>query len=340
MGVSDLVEPVLFAALGILFFFSFWNGFTDAANAIATVVATRVLTPVRAVTLSAAGNFVGMFMFPTAVAVTMGEGIISSKLVTAEVLIAALIGGLAWDGLTYWWGIPCSESHVLVGSLIGVGIAASGINAVNLSSVIDKVVIPMVTSPVIAFIFAFFITAGVMRLSVNLHPVKVNRYFRHIQIVSSFFFSVTHGTNDAQKVMGVITAMLVTYGYLSSFHVPLWVAAVCHITISLGTLFGGWRIVHTMAHKITRLRPYQGACAESAAALVLAATAVGGLPVSTTHAITGSIMGVGATRRFSAVRWGMARNIVLTWVLTIPLSAIFSYIVCMAFITFGVIVVH
>jgi PiT family inorganic phosphate transporter len=335
-----LVEPVLFAALGILFFFSFWNGFTDAANAIATVVATRVLTPVRAVTLSAAGNFVGMFMFPTAVAVTMGEGIISSKLVTAEVLIAALIGGLAWDGLTYWWGIPCSESHVLVGSLIGVGIAASGINAVNLSSVIDKVVIPMVTSPVIAFIFAFFITAGVMRLSVNLHPVKVNRYFRHIQIVSSFFFSVTHGTNDAQKVMGVITAMLVTYGYLSSFHVPLWVAAVCHITISLGTLFGGWRIVHTMAHKITRLRPYQGACAESAAALVLAATAVGGLPVSTTHAITGSIMGVGATRRFSAVRWGMARNIVLTWVLTIPLSAIFSYIVCMAFITFGVIVVH
>jgi PiT family inorganic phosphate transporter len=340
MVVSDLVEPVLFAALGILFFFSFWNGFTDAANAIATVVATRVLTPVRAVTLSAAGNFVGMFMFPTAVAVTMGEGIISSKLVTAEVLIAALIGGLAWDGLTYWWGIPCSESHVLVGSLIGVGIAASGINAVNLSSVIDKVVIPMVTSPVIAFIFAFFITAGVMRLSVNLHPVKVNRYFRHIQIVSSFFFSVTHGTNDAQKVMGVITAMLVTYGYLSSFHVPLWVAAVCHITISLGTLFGGWRIVHTMAHKITRLRPYQGACAESAAALVLAATAVGGLPVSTTHAITGSIMGVGATRRFSAVRWGMARNIVLTWVLTIPLSAIFSYIVCMAFITFGVIVVH
>jgi PiT family inorganic phosphate transporter len=224
--------------------------------------------------------------------------------------------------------------------LIGVGIAASGISAVNLSSVINKVAIPMVTSPVIAFIFAFFITAGVMRLSINLHPVKVNRYFSHIQLVSSFFFSVTHGTNDAQKVMGVITAMLVTYGYLSSFHVPIWVAAACHITISLGTLFGGWRIVHTMAHKITKLRPYQGACAESAAALVLAATAVGGLPVSTTHAITGSIMGVGATRRFSAVRWGMARSIVLTWVLTIPLSATFSYIVCMAFITFGVIAVH
>jgi PiT family inorganic phosphate transporter len=331
------VEPALIAALGVLFFFSFWNGFTDAANAIATVVATRVLTPIRAVALSAAGNFVGMFFYPTAVAITMGEGIIRSNLVTAEVLIAALIGGLAWDVFTWWFGLPTSESHVLVGSMIGVGMAIVGIDAVNVSSVINKVVIPMITSPTIAFIFAFLFTAAVMRLSLRSSPMKVNRYFSHIQLLSSFFFSVTHGTNDAQKVMGLITAMFITYGYLSSFYVPLWVALACHATISLGTLFGGWRIVHTMAHKITRLRPYQGACAETAAALVLAGTAMVGSPVSTTHAIAGSIMGVGATRRFSAVRWGVAKSIVLTWILTIPLAAIFSYVICRLFMLAGII---
>ncbi|MBS7622280.1 inorganic phosphate transporter [Candidatus Bathyarchaeota archaeon] len=332
------MEPVLLAALSVLFFFSFWNGFTDAANAIATVVATRVLTPIKAVALSAAGNFVGMFFFPTAVAVTMGEGIIRSSLVTAEILIAALIGGLAWDVLTWWFGLPTSESHVLVGSMIGVGVAAAGTDAINVSTILSKVVIPMVTSPTIAFIFAFFFTAAVMRLSLKSSPMKVNRYFSHIQLASSFFFSVTHGTNDAQKVMGLITAMFITYGYLSTFHVPLWVAFACHATISLGTLFGGWRIVHTMAHKITRLRPYQGACAETAAAVVLATTAVAGAPVSTTHAISGSIMGVGATRRFTAVRWGVAKSIVVAWILTIPLSAFFSYITCRVFMLAEIIV--
>jgi len=334
------VEPVLLVALGILFFFSFWNGFTDAANAIATVVATRVLTPLRAVALSAAGNLVGVFFFPTAVAVTMGEGIIRGDLVTAEVLIAALIGGLTWDAFTWWLGLPASESHVLVGSLIGVGIAASGVDAVNLPSVLNKVVIPMVMSPTIAFIFAFLFTAGVIRLSLRVHPAKVNRYFSRIQLLSSFFFSVTHGTNDAQKVMGVITALLVTYRYLPSFQIPLWVAAICYITISVGTLFGGWRIVHTVAHKITRLRPYQGACAETGAAIVLVATAIGGFPVSATHAISGSVMGVGATRRLSAVRWGVARSIVIAWILTIPISALLSYIFWKAFTIIGLVVAH
>ena len=331
------MEPIFLTALWVLLFFSFWNGFTDAANAVATVVATRVLTPTRAVALSAAGNFVGMFFFPTAVAVTMGEGIIRSSLVTAEVLIAALIGGLAWDVFTWWLGLPTSESHVLVGSLIGVGIAASGVDVVNFPTVLNKVVIPMVTSPTIAFIFAFFFTAAVIRLSSGFHPARINRYFSRIQLLSSFFFSVTHGTNDAQKVMGLITALMITYRYLPSFQVPLWVALACHATISLGTFFGGWRIVHTMAHKITKLRPYQGACAETGAALVLAATAVGGLPVSTTHAISGSIMGVGATRRLSAVRWGVARSIAAAWILTIPLSALFSYIVLKAFILVGIV---
>lgn len=319
------MEPLVIAALGALFLFSFWNGFTDAANAIATIVATRVLTPVRAVALSAAGNFIGMFFFPAAVAATMGQGIIDSRLVTAGVLLAALSGGFVWDIITWWWGLPVSESHVLIGSLMGVGIAAAGVSAVNMQTILNKVVIPMVTSPTIAFILGFFLTAGVLRLSVRLHPAKVNRYFSRIQIVSSFFFSVTHGTNDAQKVMGVVTALLVTYGYLSSFQVPLWVAFAAHATISLGTLFGGWRIVHTMAHKITKLRPYQGACAESGAALILVTTAVSGFPVSTTHAISASIMGVGATRSLSAVKWGVARRIVTAWVLTIPVSALFSY---------------
>lgn len=331
------MEPILLAALAVLLFFSFWNGFTDAANAIATVVATRVLSPVQAVALSAAGNFVGMFFFPTAVAVTMGEGIIRADLITAEVLIAALLGGLAWDVVTWWLGLPVSESHVLVGSMVGVGFALSGLEGVNVQSIVNKVVIPMVTSPLVAFIFALLFTAGVIRLSINSSPVKVNRYFSRIQLLSSFFFSVTHGTNDAQKVMGVITALLVTYKYLPTFHIPLTVAFACHATISVGTFFGGWRIVHTMAHKITRLRPYQGACAETAAALVLSATAVGGLPVSTTHAISGSIMGVGATRRLSAVRWGVARSIVLAWILTIPLSATFSYMICEGFISIGLI---
>ncbi|MGQ9543361.1 MAG: anion permease [Candidatus Bathyarchaeia archaeon] len=329
------MEPVFLAALAVLLFFSFWNGFTDAANAIATIVATRVLSPLKAVALSAAGNFVGMFFFPTAVAVTMGQGIIRSDLVTAEVLIAALLGGLMWDVFTWWLGLPVSESHVLVGSMIGVGVAVSGVDAVNVQSIIGKVVIPMVTSPIIAFIFALIFTAGVIRLSVKSSPVKVNRYFSRIQVLSSFLFSVTHGTNDAQKVMGVITALLVTYKYLPTFHVPLIVAFACHATISIGTFFGGWRIVHTMAHKITRLRPYQGACAEVGAALVLSATALGGLPVSTTHAISGSIMGVGATRRLSAVRWGVARSIVAAWILTIPASASFSYLICEAFILAG-----
>ncbi len=314
-------------AIATALFFSFWTGFTDAANAIATIVATRVLTPVKAVTLSAVGNFIGMFFFPTAVAVTIGKGIINSDIVTAELVIAALVGGLVWDVFTWWLALPVSESHVLIGSLVGAGIAAGGFGEVQFESIVDKVVIPMITSPVIAFFLGLGLSIFIIRITLllRLHPAKANKQFGRMQIISSFFFSVTHGTNDAQKVMGIITVLLVTYGMLPTFDVPLWVILASHATISFGTFLGGWRIVRTMAHKITKLKPYQGFAAETGGALILAVTAILGFPVSTTHAISGSIMGVGATRRLSAVRWGVARRIFVAWILTMPMSAIFAY---------------
>lgn len=325
---------IVFIAIAIALFFSFWNGFTDSANAISTVVATRVLTPLKAVALSAVGNFIGMFFFPTAVAATIGKGIVNSDIVTAELVIAALIGGLMWDVATWWLALPVSESHVLIGGLIGAGLAAGGLGVVRLQSIVDKVVIPMVLSPTIAFLVAFGLTALIIRIALRakLSPSAANPYFGRLQIVSSMFFSITHGTNDAQKVMGIITVLLVTNSLLPTFDVPLWVIFASHATISFGTLLGGWRIVRTMAFKITKLRPYQGFCAETGGALILATTASLGFPVSTTHAISGSIMGVGATRRLSAVRWGVARRIFITWILTMPMSALFAYIIYQLFI--------
>lgn len=316
---------LLIFAIILCLVFSFWNGFTDAANAISTVVATRVLTPIKAVMLSALGNFTGL-LFGTAVAETIGKGIVNTEIINAKFIIAVLIGGMVWDVITWFFAIPCSESHVLVGGLMGAGLVAAGVGAVKFEAIIDKVVVPMVTSPLIAFIAAFLLTSLVVRLFVHFSQEKINRYFRKLQIISSFFLSVTHGTNDAQKVMGIITILLVQYGLLTGFHVPLWVMLASYSAISFGTLFGGWRIVRTMASRITKLRPYQGFCAETGGALVLIGTALLGFPVSTTHAISGSIMGVGAVRRFSAVRWVIARKIIYTWILTMPASALFAAI--------------
>ena len=313
-------------AIGIALFFSFWNGFTDAANAISTVIATKVLKPIQAVALSAIGNFIGMF-FGVAIALTIGKGIISPDIISGELLIAALIGALVYDVITWYFGLPVSESHVLIGGLMGAGIAAQGLRVVNIGGILDKVVIPMVTSPLIAIVVAFLFTALIIRLFLKYHAYKMNRYFRVLQIFSSFFFSVTHGTNDAQKVMGIITAMLLYYGVLTSFDVPLWVIIASHATISLGTFFGGWRIVKTMAQKITNLKPYQGFSAETSGAIILSITAMFGLPVSTTHVISGSIMGVGATRRLKAVRWGVTRTIAIAWILSIPMAGISSFVI-------------
>lgn len=316
---------LLIFAIILCLVFSFWNGFTDAANAISTVVATRVLTPIKAVMLSALGNFTGL-LFGTAVAETIGKGIVNTEIINAKFIIAVLIGGMVWDVITWFFAIPCSESHVLVGGLMGAGLVAAGVGAVKFEAIIDKVVVPMVTSPLIAFIAAFLLTSLVVKLFIHFSQEKINRYFRKLQIISSFFLSVTHGTNDAQKVMGIITILLVQYGLLTGFHVPLWVMLASYSAISFGTLFGGWRIVRTMASRITQLRPYQGFCAETGGALVLIGTALLGFPVSTTHAISGSIMGVGAVRRFSAVRWVVARKIIYAWILTMPASALFAAI--------------
>ena len=320
------MSVIVFIALLFAFFFAFWNGFTDAAYAVSTVVATRVLSPVKAVLLSAVGNFTGL-LFGTAVAETIGKGIVENYVVDGKFILAVLVGGLIWDVATWFFALPISESHVLVGALIGAGLVAGGMAAVQFSSIFDKVLIPMVTSPLIAFIIAFFLVGIVVRIFARYSSRKTNRVFRSLQLVSSFFFSVSHGTNDAQKAMGIITILLYKHGYLQEFSVPLWVMITSYLFLSLGTLFGGWRIVKTMATGITKLRPYQGFCAEASGALVLLVTALIGFPVSTTHAISGAIMGVGATRRISAVRWITARKIVWAWILTMPLSAIFAALV-------------
>lgn len=325
------LEPVVFVSIGVALFFAFWNGFTDAANAIATIVGTRVLKPIQAVTLSAVGNFIGMF-FGVAVATTIARGIVPESFLSSYFVMAAVLGGLAYDVITYYFSLPVSESHVLIGGLIGAGIAAGGLSAPSYDSIVSKVLIPMVTSPLIAFVTAIFLSVVIIRvfLAFGTTPEHVNRYSSIFQIISSFFFSVTHGTNDAQKTMGIITGILLFHGLVSAgsrgeLPVPFWVILAAHASISFGTFLGGWRIVRTMGFRITKLRPHQGFSAESSAGLVLAGTALIGFPVSTTHAISGAVMGVGAFKRLSAVKWGVARRIVYAWILTIPMAAIFAY---------------
>ena len=322
-----LVELIILAVI-VALAFDFMNGFHDSANAISTVVATRVLTPGQAVLMAAVGNLIGPLFFSTAIAATIGKGIIDTKAIQAIVpaetfvvmIMAALLGAIFWDLVTWYFGIPVSSSHALIGGLIGAAIVAVG-PAYLLAPGIGNVLIFMVVSPVLGFIAAYLLGLLVMRIVSHQPPEKVNPLFRKLQLASAFFYSLTHGTNDAQKTMGIITILLVAGGFLSTFDVPLWVILAAHTSISLGTLFGGWRIVRTMAHKITHLKPYQGFCAETAGGLVLANMAGLGIPVSTTHAISGSIMGVGATQGVRSVRWGVSRGIIGAWIITIPISA-------------------
>ena len=323
-----LQEFIIFTII-LALFFDFINGFHDSANAIATVVATKVLSPIRAVGMAAVGNLIGPVFFSTAIAATIGKGIIKIDGVASDILVSlifsALVGAIIWDLITWYVGFPTSSSHALVGGLVGAGLAALGTGSI-IPSGIEKVVVFMIVSPIVGMVAAFILTTIVIRVFYRFTPTKINRYFRSLQLFSAFFYSVTHGTNDAQKTMGIITVLLVAYGSLSAFKVPLWVILAAHISISLGTFFGGWRIVKTMAQKITKLRPYQGFCAETSGGLVLASMAALGVPVSTTHVISSSIMGVGATDKLSAVRWGIARKIVGAWILTIPASAIMSFL--------------
>ena len=394
------LEIILIAIL-VVFSFDFFNGFHDAANAIATIVATKVLTPTKAVAMAAVGNFVGMVFITNAIAETIGRGIIDTSVLgmnalplseaqflhSIAIIMGGVIGAIVWDLVTWLWGLPTSSSHALIGGLVGATLLAAGPGAIILPSegnmliflvwsgiafgvgvgalflvgVIRKdrpsigalllagliagllpsivlgrillkglvqIVVYMVAAPLVGLLFAFGLALLVIRVFRRSTPSRVNHEFKRLQLVSSFFYSVTHGTNDAQKGMGIITLILFVAAIgppwgppTGEFRVPFWVILGAHASISLGTFFGGWRIVRTMSQRVTALRPWQGFSAETGGGIALASTALAGIPVSTTHVIASAIMGVGATKRLSAVRWGVARRIVWAWIITIPASA-------------------
>lgn len=382
------MEPIIIVGIGLALLFNFVNGLNDAANSIATVVATRVLTPLQAVLLAASFNMIGPLIFTTVVAKTIGKGIVAPEFMTTQVILIGLFSAVLWVFLSSYSGIPISASHALVGGLVGSAIAFTGLEAIlwpasrtvlmlavytlvgglagggifALLAYLKKeertlnyiflgvlcgiaLTIPLVTitrilpvsgilaimvfivvSPVLGLIAAFLLGVLVVRLFREKESRSMNFLFRKLQILSASFYSIGHGSNDAQNAMGVITAILVAGGLLSEFTVPVWVIIISSLAISLGTFLGGWRVVETMATKITKLRPYQGFCAETGGGVVLSFVTAFGVPVSTTHAISGSIMGVGASRGYSAVQWGMVRRIVAAWILTIPLTAAFAYL--------------
>jgi PiT family inorganic phosphate transporter len=316
------VDPWTFLlfAIGVALVFDFINGFHDAANAIATVVSTRVLSPTRAVAWAALFNFIAAFGFGTAVAKTIGSGLIDVKVVDNHVILGGLIGAIAWDLITWYYGIPSSSSHALIGGYAGAAVAKAGVAAVIATGWI-KTVAAIFLSPAIGMALGFAIMMLINWLHRDSTPGRVNRRFKILQLLSSGLYSLGHGTNDAQKTMGIITGLLFANGKISVFEVPTWVVLMCHAAIAAGTLMGGWRIVKTMGQKITKLKPVGGFAAETAGAVTIIASSFGGIPVSTTHTITGAIVGVGATTRLTAVRWGVAGNIVWAWILTIPASA-------------------
>ena len=306
--------------------FDFMNGFHDAANSIATVVSTGVLKPQWAVAFAAFFNFVAFFVFPLKVATTIGKGTIDPAIVDHYVVFGALIGAIAWDFITWWYGIPSSSSHALIGGLVGAAVAKAGAGSL-LSSGLIKIIAFIVISPLIGFLLGSLLMVAVSWICFRTAPQRVDKWFRRLQLVSAGMYSLSHGGNDAQKTAGIIWMLLIAAGYSTTDdHIPAWVVISCYITIALGTLFGGWRIIKTMGQKITKLKPVGGFCAETGGSISLLFATSLGVPVSTTHTITGAIIGVGAARKLSAVRWGVAGNIVWAWVFTIPASAFISAI--------------
>ncbi len=321
---ATLALPLLIGLIGVALFFDFLNGLHDAANSIATIVSTRVLRPQYAVFWAAFFNFIAFLFFGLHVAETLGTGIVDANIVSPGVIFAALAGAIAWNIITWLAGIPSSSSHALIGGLLGAGIARAGLDAVVWTGVL-KTTSAIVLSPLTGFVLALLLVLTVSWLFVRQTPFAVDRSFRVLQFISASLYSLGHGGNDAQKTMGIIAVLLYSQGMLGdTFYVPLWVVLTCQAVLALGTLFGGWRIVHTMGSKITRLNPMQGFCAETGGALTLFGATWLGIPVSTTHTITGAIVGVGAARRVSAVRWGIAGNIVVAWVVTLPATAAIS----------------
>jgi len=319
---APLALPVLIGLIAIALAFDFLNGLHDAANSIATIVSTRVLKPQYAVFWAAFFNFVAFSVFGLHVAQTIGTGIIDPAIVDAQVIFAALIGAIAWNVVTWVAGIPSSSSHALIGGLVGGGVAKAGLSAAVWSG-LSKTVIAIVLSPFVGLLLAMVLVVIVSWASVRSTPFAVDRAFRVLQFASASLYSLGHGGNDAQKTMGIIAVLLYSQGHLGSeFTVPFWVVLSCHAAMALGTVLGGWRIVRTMGLRITKLNPMQGFCAETGGAITLFMATFLGVPVSTTHTITGAIVGVGAARRASAVRWNVASSIVYAWIFTIPASAI------------------
>lgn len=323
---SILSLPVLAALIFVALAFDFLNGLHDAANSIATIVSTRVLRPRYAVAWAAFFNFIAFLFFGLHVAQTIGVGIVAADVVDARVIFGALMGAIAWNLITWWAGIPSSSSHALIGGLVGAGVAKAGGVAVVWSGVL-KAGSAIVLSPMTGFFLALLLILIVSWVFVRVTPRAVDSTFRRLQFVSASLYSLGHGGNDAQKTMGIIAVLLFSQGHLGNeFYVPFWVVITCQAAMGLGTLFGGWRIVKTMGSKITRLTPMQGFCAETGGAITLFGATYLGIPVSTTHTITGSIIGVGAARKVSAVRWNVATNIVVAWVITLPAAALIAAI--------------
>jgi PiT family inorganic phosphate transporter len=310
----------VFVVVAVALVFDYINGFHDAANSIATVVSTRVLSPGKAVVWAAFFNFAAIFIFGTAVAKTMGSGMIELSVVTSAVVLGGLIGAIVWDLITWYYGLPTSSSHALIGGYAGAAVAKAGPAAI-IASGWTKTLLFIVLSPLIGLGLGFGIMVAIAWVFQRWAPSRVDALFRRLQLVSAALFSLGHGANDAQKTMGIIASALFAGGYISTFEIPLWVELAAYTAIAAGTLTGGWRIIHTMGSKITRLQPVGGFAAETAGAVSLFTATALGVPVSTTHTITGAIVGVGSTRRLSAVRWGVAGQIVWAWVLTIPAAA-------------------
>jgi PiT family inorganic phosphate transporter len=312
----------LYIVIGLVLIFDFINGFHDSANSIATVVSTKVLSPFAAVSMAAFFNFIAFVVFPLKVATTIGKGVVNPDVINLTVIAAALVAAIAWNLFTWWYGLPSSSSHTLVGGLVGATVVSSGWGSVVIAGVI-KIAAFIVIAPLLGVVMSFTISALVIFLAKNYSPLTIDKHFRRLQLLSAAAFSLGHGGNDAQKSMGIIWVALIAAGLATKNDpIALWIVLSCQAAIALGTLLGGWRIVKTMGQKITKLKPFEGFCAESAGALTLFGATHWGIPVSTTHVITGAIIGAGARKGVSAVKWGVTGNIFWAWLLTIPVSAV------------------
>jgi inorganic phosphate transporter, PiT family len=311
----------LYIVVALVLIFDFINGFHDSANSIATVVSTKVLSPIAAVIMAAFFNFIAFVIFPLNVAHTMGKGVINPDVINLTVIASALIAAIIWNLITWWLGLPSSSSHTLVGGLVGAAVASSGWSSVIIAGVL-KIVVFIVIAPLLGMVMSFIISAIVIFLARHKSPSGIDKHFRRLQLLSAAAFSLGHGGNDAQKSMGIIWVSLIVSGLATKNDpIALWIVLSCQAAIALGTLLGGWRIVKTMGQKITKLKPFEGFCAESAGALTLFGATHFGIPVSTTHVITGAIIGAGARKGVSAVKWGVTTKIFWAWILTIPVSA-------------------